>query len=57
MITEAERDRIFAAVWATPEGAALLTLLRSEGQTEIKLSDIALSLLRARRRWATGAQA
>jgi hypothetical protein len=46
-----ERDRKFAAVFATPAGAALLADLAERGRQVIPLSEINLRVARARRIW------
>jgi len=48
---DAERDRKFAAVFATPAGAALLADIVARGRQVIPLSEIDTRVARARTRW------
>jgi hypothetical protein len=54
-LTDAERDALFARLFATPDGHRLLEELRCRGAPEITLAEIEARLARARRRWTTGA--
>lgn len=51
---EAERDALYAKVFASPDGSALLADHRERGHFVIRLNEIAERLMRARARWATG---
>jgi hypothetical protein len=46
-----ERDRKFAAVFATPEGKALLADLAARGRQVIPIPEIKTRIARARTRW------
>lgn len=54
-MTDAERDALFARVFATPAGAALIADMAARDFRSLTLAEVEARLARARRRWATGA--
>jgi len=54
VLTEAERDRLLAQLFATLAGAQILADLRARAAV-LTVEDVEDSLQRSRRRWATGA--
>jgi hypothetical protein len=49
-----DRDAVFARVFATPDGAALIADLEARGRQAIQLGEIKRRVARARAGWATG---